>query len=341
MRTSARFTRSISIFSAAITLFVFSMHAGAQQDSTPHPKGDGAKPTAPAIYDEAADAKAQIAAAVAKAGRDNKRVLVMFGANWCGWCHKLHDLFKADSTIAKELLYEYELVTVDVGKFDKNLDVVTAYGAGAKDSGIPYLTILDGAGKVLTNQETGALEAGQSHDAAKVKALLTQWQATARSAPELLAAGIEQARREGKRVFLHFGAPWCGWCHKLEDFLARKDISELMATDYVDVKIDNDRMTNAAEVTKKYRGDAKGGIPWFAILDPSAAASSGADGKTEAKVLATSESSKGNIGYPSAPEEIAHFIGMLKSTAKRMTPEQIAKIEKALKDSAPAPARRD
>ena len=43
----------------------------------------------------------------------NKRVLLMFGGDWCGWCHKLHDLFAKDNEIRRLLSYEYELVMVD------------------------------------------------------------------------------------------------------------------------------------------------------------------------------------------------------------------------------------
>ena len=48
----------------------------------------------PATYDEAANAHELIDAALTKARRDDKRVMVVFGANWCGWCHKLADAFK-------------------------------------------------------------------------------------------------------------------------------------------------------------------------------------------------------------------------------------------------------
>ena len=34
------------------------------------------------LYDESADARADIAKAVADAQRDHKRILLMFGANW-------------------------------------------------------------------------------------------------------------------------------------------------------------------------------------------------------------------------------------------------------------------
>ncbi|MCC6359120.1 MAG: thioredoxin family protein [Phycisphaerales bacterium] len=275
------------------------------------------------VYDEAADAKAQIAAAIKKAGRDHSRVLVVYGGNWCGWCIKLHGLFQSDKDIAKTLLYEYQLVSVDIGKFDKNMDIAAKYEADLKKNGVPFLTVLDGDGKVVTNQDTGSLEAGEKHDAQKVAAFLDKNKAAAVDAEAELKAALSKAASDGKRVFLHFGAPWCGWCHRLEDFMARPEIEKLLAKDFVDVKIDMDRMTNAKEVAQRFRKDEKGGIPWFAFLDH------------EGKPLATSDGPKTNIGYPAAPEEIAHFVKMLQTTKKNLTDDDIAAIEKALKEAAP------
>ena len=51
------------------------------------------------IYDESLDGNKQIAAALAIAKKGDKRVLLQFGANWCGWCHKLHELFATDPCI--------------------------------------------------------------------------------------------------------------------------------------------------------------------------------------------------------------------------------------------------
>src|SRR5689334_10363661 len=73
-----------------------------------------AKSERPAIYDEKADGGMQIARALETAKGQNKRVLVQFGANWCGWCHKLHRLFDTDSQIAQALRESYVVVMVDV-----------------------------------------------------------------------------------------------------------------------------------------------------------------------------------------------------------------------------------
>src|SRR5271157_4027090 len=37
------------------------------------------------------------------AAREHKHVLLQFGANWCGWCHKLHTLFDTDKQIGEIL----------------------------------------------------------------------------------------------------------------------------------------------------------------------------------------------------------------------------------------------
>ena len=34
-------------------------------------------------------------------------MLLQFGANWCGWCHKLHGLFEEDKRIAEKLKSDY------------------------------------------------------------------------------------------------------------------------------------------------------------------------------------------------------------------------------------------
>jgi uncharacterized protein YyaL (SSP411 family) len=138
----------------------------------------------------------------------------------------------------------------------------------------------------------------------------------------VLAEAQTKAASEDKAIFLHFGAPWCGWCHKLDDFLARDEIARVFGTDYLDVKIDVDRMKNGKDVLAKYNPSASGGIPWFVILD------------ANGKALATSDGPKGNIGYPAAPEEIEHFLAMLKKTRRRIEPEQLDRIKDALQKAA-------
>lgn len=129
----------------------------------------------PNIYDESADAPKQIAEAVTKAKQENKRVLLQFGANWCGWCHKLHSLFQSNAEIAAKLRESYVVVLVDVNK-DHNKDINQRYQNPTR-FGLPVLVVLDGAGTALVTHDTGKLEEGDHHDPKKVLAFLDQWAA--------------------------------------------------------------------------------------------------------------------------------------------------------------------
>jgi hypothetical protein len=127
------------------------------------------------LYDTQADGNQQIAVALKLAKGTNKRVLLKFGANWCGWCHKLSKCFKADPAIAAMLEQHYVLVLIDVdateGQERHNADVLERYGNPTK-LGLPVLVVLDADGKQLTTQDTGELEEGDHHDPEKVLAFL-------------------------------------------------------------------------------------------------------------------------------------------------------------------------
>jgi thiol:disulfide interchange protein len=135
-----------------------------------------AKSARPPIYDENADGGKQIADALAVAKKENKHVLLQFGANWCSWCHKLHNLFETDPAIAQKLKQSYIVVLVDVNK-GHNEETNKRYGNPTR-FGLPAIVILDADGKALTAEDTGKLEAGDHHDPKKVLAFLNEWAGT-------------------------------------------------------------------------------------------------------------------------------------------------------------------
>jgi len=141
------------------------------------PSKTGMKPVegsrVPKPYDTAADAKADVAAAVTKAKAEKKRVLVTLGANWCRWCRGLDRLFQTSQPVATALEKSFVPVKVDVGRMTKNLDLAASWGADPK-KGIPLLVVLDGNGKVVKVQETAALEEGEEHGVEKVLAFLNE-----------------------------------------------------------------------------------------------------------------------------------------------------------------------
>jgi thioredoxin-related protein len=131
----------------------------------------------PDIYDTKANGQEQISAALQKAGPGHKHVLVVFGANWCIWCHRLHETFATNEKIAAALRASYEVVLIDVNTRHgehRNSEVDNRYGSPTKQ-GLPVLVVLDSKGNQLTTQDTGALEEGAMHSPRKVLGFLDLW----------------------------------------------------------------------------------------------------------------------------------------------------------------------
>ncbi|MDF3036151.1 MAG: putative thiol-disulfide isomerase and thioredoxin [Paucimonas sp.] len=97
-------------------------------------------------YDELADAGEALQTARDKAAASNKKVLVVFGANWCSECVRV-DRSMREGTIPIDMA-RYELVKVDVGRFNRNLDIAHTYGNPIR-KGIPAAVVLSKDGQVL------------------------------------------------------------------------------------------------------------------------------------------------------------------------------------------------
>ncbi len=110
---------------------------------------------ADAPYDEKADARADIRAALASAQQARLPVLVVFGANWCGDCKMLDTAFKTGAS-APLMAKNFKIVKVDVGRFDRNVDIAASYGVPLK-SGIPAVAVLAADGRVLYATAGGEL----------------------------------------------------------------------------------------------------------------------------------------------------------------------------------------
>jgi len=129
--------------------------------------------TKPKLYDESADGKKQIADALLIAKKDNRHLLLQYGANWCGWCHRLHKLLETDPEIHSKLTADYVLVLIDVNQ-GHNQDLLRKYGEIAS-FGLPSIVILDADGKVVTTKNTAELEEGDHHDPKKVLSFLNKY----------------------------------------------------------------------------------------------------------------------------------------------------------------------
>jgi protein disulfide-isomerase len=125
-------------------------------------------------YDETADAKRDIDNALVAAKKTGKSVLVVFGANWCGDCKVLDAELKREKV--DQLVRDHcHVVKVDVGRMDKNLDIVNRYEPSLLKKGIPAVVLLDADGKVKRRTLEGELADARKMGTDAIGAFFANW----------------------------------------------------------------------------------------------------------------------------------------------------------------------
>ncbi len=128
----------------------------------------------PDLYADPNEAEAELKEASGVAAREHKRVLVVFGANWCYDCHVLDTTFRAKE-FAPLVGSNYVVVHINIGEESKdNLDLAARLGV-ALDRGIPSLAVLEPDGKVVVAQKGGEFESTVKIGPEDVRAFLEKW----------------------------------------------------------------------------------------------------------------------------------------------------------------------
>jgi hypothetical protein len=151
---------------------IVSTQRSALAENVPRRLPEPAKPNAQ-LYDDPANAPTDIAAALAAASKDHKRVILVFGGNWCYDCHVLDATFHSRQ-IAPLVDENYHVVHVNVGDYDKNLDLTKKYEIPL-EKGVPSLAILDPDGKLVVSQKKGEFESTIRIGPEDVVGFLKKW----------------------------------------------------------------------------------------------------------------------------------------------------------------------
>jgi len=126
------------------------------------------------IYNPEADAKAEVAAAVAKAAAEGKHVFLQVGGNWCPWCVKFHKMIAEDAKLDSLVKANYVVVKVNFSKENDNQQLLATLGYPQR-FGFPVFVILDEKGKVLHTQDSGYLELDKGYNREKVERMFQMW----------------------------------------------------------------------------------------------------------------------------------------------------------------------
>jgi hypothetical protein len=264
----------------------------------------------------------RIFTAIEDARLSKAHVLLMLGMPEDRASHQLaklrHDVFDSTGEFRTKL-QGFRVLGINA-KDPATAKAFAALDIAVETSGTPALVVLNADGKVVGDQSFAPEMKGGKIDRKAIEAFLEEHEPSKMDAERLLGAALEQARRENKRVYIQETSMSCAPCLSMARFLNRH--KAIIDQDFIVLKIFRERYANGDKVLSTIRKDNSGGIPWVAILDG------------EGKVLATSHAEGINIGFPYDAAGVEHFLKMLSSTAKRITPEQMQQLRKSLEERA-------
>ena len=129
------------------------------------------------VYDENADAMAQIDSALVEASTSHRYVICQVGGNWCKWCLRFADFISTDSEISEFIDRNYVYLHINSSSRrgeNNNVSAVRRLGNPVR-FGLPVIIVLDAHGNILHTQDSSYLEDGEGYDKAKVMRFLKNW----------------------------------------------------------------------------------------------------------------------------------------------------------------------
>ena len=143
---------------------------GCATSSLPQKQTDGP-------YDPVADAERSFPAVLSRAQREQKRVLLNLGANWCSDSRAMSHLLLEDASIRHEIASHFIYALVDVNLREgppRNEALVQRFGRPL-GRGIPVLLVLDANGNLLNTDPAERLSDDAHKRPGEVLAYLQKW----------------------------------------------------------------------------------------------------------------------------------------------------------------------
>lgn len=129
------------------------------------------------LYADPKEAEAELKTGLAKAAKEHKRVIVVFGGNWCYDCHVLDTTFHSKD-FAPLVDSNFVVVHINIGDDGhENAALAARFGVGL-DKGVPSLGVLEADGTVVYAQKNGEFESTVKIGPDDVRAFLNRWKRT-------------------------------------------------------------------------------------------------------------------------------------------------------------------
>jgi thiol:disulfide interchange protein len=135
----------------------------------------------PSVFSRVSDPETEIASALEIARNSGRRVLLVFGADWCRDSRRMCRRLTHDEALSRLIADEFVVVTVDVGERDGprwDSELVRRYGRPFAGRGIPAMVVLGPDGEPLFSPAMNPLRDSDHRRPRKVQRFLEQWVAT-------------------------------------------------------------------------------------------------------------------------------------------------------------------
>jgi thiol-disulfide isomerase/thioredoxin len=123
-------------------------------------------------FDPKRDAAADVQAAIVRATKENKRIILDIGGEWCGWCIRMDNFIKQNKSLKKLRDNNFIWVKVNFSQENENPALLSKYPTAA---GYPHIYVLEKDGTLLKSQNTVELEKEKSYDLQKFIDFLNLW----------------------------------------------------------------------------------------------------------------------------------------------------------------------
>lgn len=125
-------------------------------------------------YDENANADATVDAAFSRSRKSGKLVLIDLGGNWCPDCGVLASVVSLPE-VKRFIAAHYEVANVDVGRFDKNLQVLDRFGIPEHLEYVPTVLIAEPNGELVNGGHFSDLADARNMSPQAIVDWLARW----------------------------------------------------------------------------------------------------------------------------------------------------------------------